>query len=482
MSLCARSTGVGRQETSCGTARTARPPPPPAATAVPPVLRRPRRLRFTAAVGALGVAAALVLTAAGPASADDDPVGGLTGQLERQVGKAAAGVTGGVTGRRSTAQRPSSPPPAPSSQDEAPGNEIADPTTPDHGGSTLADAQMDGESVLTAGQTRSDVDDDDSTRASSTLLSLGGQRLVFADADSEGDQSDSQSGPEDLGCTESEGQICLGLLYADANATDDGDTSHSESNTGVLVACFGDSEESEESDPEPQQCEGPIGAGVAQSASQADRDQRSGRTTASSETGLLVTCLGYDGESCALEAAALYSEGESDSGGATSSASRDSGLVLVGAGGDEIVDLDTPAPLTELPIDCDSLVCAYLDQGETYLGDGIAGHAQEALRLQTFGLPTLLPGGDELPVFSLVLGRSETLVHNDGGEPEVAGAEGEPEIRGAEANRAPAVIAGARGGLPNTGGPGLGLLAVGLLALGSGSLLVAGRRTRLTGA
>ncbi len=449
---------------------------PTRAERTPRGARQPRRVRFTAAVGALGVAVALVLTAAGPASAD--PVGDLAGQLERQVGKAAQGVTGGVGGRRSTAQRPSSPPPAPSSQDEAPGNEVVDPTTPDHGGSTLADAQLGGESVLTAGRTRSDVDDDDSTRASSTLLALGGQRLIFADADSEGDQSDSQSGPADLGCDESEGQICLGLLYADANATDDGTTSHSESNTGVLVACLGSGQQG----PTPQQCDGPIGAGVAQSGSRADRDQASGRTTASSETGLLVTCLGYDGETCALEVAAVHSEGESDSGGATSSASRDSSLVLVGAGDDEILNLRAPAFLDEIPVGCDSLVCVYRDQGETYLGDGIAGHAQEALRLQTFGLPTLLPGMGEVPMFSLLVGRSETLVHNDGGEPGVvAGADGDAVVRGAEANRAPAVVAGARGGLPNTGGPGLGLLAVGLLALGSGSLLVGGRRLRVTG-
>ncbi|MGH3443936.1 MAG: hypothetical protein ACRDPB_01040, partial [Nocardioidaceae bacterium] len=84
------------------------------------------------------------------------------------------------------------------------------------------------------------------------------------------------------------------------------------------------------------------------------------------------------------------------------------------------------------------------------------------------------------------LAHTETLVHNDGGE--------QPAVRGETAAHHPSTGAGgpgtpgatvlgadlsAGGVLPNTGGVWSGLLGLGLLALGVGSLLLAAGRRRV---
>lgn len=310
--------------------------------------------------------------------------------------------------------------------------------------------------------------------------------LAGAHASSSGTQHDhftSVAPVTDPVCDGSSGALCLDVLYADANATDDGTTSHSDSDSGLLRVCLGGTGDSTDTT-----CDGPGQGTVGGSSTQADRNQRTGRTTAQSGTGLADVCLSDptgsaptiadSGSPCAFGIDALSSQGQSDSGGAQPTASRGSSVAGVSLFGQSVTDSQI---LSMVPDGClvPGLLCVYTNQGETYIGPGsLAGHAQEALKLEVLPGVTLTSSD---PAFRLLGGRTETLVHNDGGEaaPVVADVEA-----GTPGHARPAVVAGvdavpaaAHGQLPNTGGPSLGLLALALLGIGVGSMLIAVNRS-----
>jgi hypothetical protein len=481
-----------------------------------------RRRLWQAPAGAALVLGMLLVTGGAPATASDDPLGDLTGTVTKQVEPLTHAVTPQAPqapqaprapkaspAPRSTPQAagtPSSDPTGPSSAGTTGGNDVEDPRAPDHGAADVLESDLAGQPVLGAGSTRSTVRDDDSTSADSTLLAVGGMEVAGSHADSRGQQQDvfepTADGTDAL-CDGSGGQACFDVLYAGSAATDDGHTSESSSSGGLGGACLGGDGASTST----SACDAPVSAGVAKSESHATRDQRTGRTRAASRSSLVDVCLtapagaglplpglpdlplpelpglplpGSDALGCTVGLALLQSEGAADSGGSTPSASRDSSvgsLTLAGT----TQDLDQ-TQAGELPPGCpagSSALCAYLDQGETYLGPGsLAGSAQEAVKAQV--LPGIL-GSDLL---TLIGARSETLVHDDGGEavtatpshPVVSGHEGST-VRHGTARAAVALAPGAAGGLPNTGGPSSGLLALGLLGLGLGSMLLAVSRS-----
>lgn len=364
--------------------------------------------------------------------------------------------------------------PPPSSDSDLPGNETVDPTAPDHGSTQGAVAKIGDQEIAGVSNDKATVNDDDSTTADSSLLTLGGQEILGTHADSTGTNESHFGNPLAPLCEGSGGAVCLTVLYADAYATDNGSTSHSQSRSGIVNACLGGTS----TDPNAT-CNGPIALGAATSAAQADRNQSTGRTTASSMFEAANLCLQPDPitGACALGASALHSEGQSDSGsGSTpSSASRSSSLLGGELQGTPLGPVSDPTDLSIQPQCADpSLLCVFLNQGETYLAPGIAGHAQDALKL------TALPG--VLDAFAGV-GRTETLVHSDGGnatppstpppgdEPNGPnGSDGSDKADGSEDNAA----------LPNTGGPWSGLLALGLIGIAAGSFAVAfGRRERI---
>ena len=191
-------------------------------------------------------------------------------------------------------------------------------------------------------------------------------------------------------------------------------------------------------------------------------------------------CLQPGVAGCGLGVGVLHSEGQSDSGGPSSDAERDSYLLAVDAGGEEVGRYDDPTAIAIQP-GCEepSVLCAYLNQGETYVGEGIAGHAQEALSV------TLLPvleGGLEVE-----LSRTESLVHNDGGNGNNGGDDtggdddglgsGGPGVAGTSAGGGGFDNA-VNGVLPNTGGVWSGLLALGLFGVGAGAFTIAYSRRR----
>ncbi|MGH8965647.1 MAG: LPXTG cell wall anchor domain-containing protein, partial [Actinomycetes bacterium] len=228
-----------------------------------------------------------------------------------------------------------------------------------------------------------------------------------------------------------------------------------------------------------------VEAGVSRSDAQSERDQRSGQTTASSESDLANACVQPDPVTgaCAVGGDAVHSEGLSDSGNSPGSASRDSYVASLDLGNEEQGRIEDPQTIAAPP-DCPagaSLLCVFLNQGETYVGDGIAGHAQEALGVT--GLPGILDVNVEL-------GRTDTLVHNDGGEPAPPGtAPGPgPAAPGGPGFGGPGAPGGSVGGdpvgssagvLPNTGGVWSGLLAIALFMIGAGAFFVAYSRRQV---
>ncbi len=421
----------------------------------------PRRLRAAAAALA---AIALVAVGPGTASADEHDTlkdvltsVGLGGQPSSPDAEDPEDATAGT------------PAPSPTSDDDSEGHETEDPKAPDHGRGTVGDVDLQDQDVATVGDSDATVEDDDSTTADSTLLAIGGQEIMGAHADSSGEKESHFGDPLAPLCDGSEGQVCLRLLYADAWASDDGDTSSSHSQSGVADACLGGTN----TDPAGE-CDGQASVGVLNSHGHADRDQASGQTMASSKSDIADVCLKDDPstEGCALGAGALHSSGQSDSGGSQAAAERESYLLAVDAGGKEQGRYSDPTDVS-LPPGCPSgtsLVCVFLNQGETYVGKGVAGHAQEALHA------AVLPGNLDLIV---ELSRTETLVHNDGGEAPVTTPSGGTAAPG---SGGPGMPGGGGGGvLPNTGGVWSGLLALGLGGVGVGALLTAYGRRRALG-
>jgi LPXTG-motif cell wall-anchored protein len=426
-----------------------------------------------------------VLPGVGAHAADDkidQTVDGATSQVQ--------GATGGSTSepapapsqapapkQSSTATVPSSPPPAPSSDDDLPGHETEDPAPPDHGGAQVADVDLDGNDVADVAGSTATIEDNDDTNSDATLLALGGEEIIGAHADSNGTKEDHAGDPLAPLCEGTEGGVCLRILYADAYADEDGSTSSSSSQTGVADVCVG----GDSADPQAE-CTGPVSAGAGQSQSEAERDQRSGRTTASSRSSLADANVGQG----QVTAGAVQSEGWADSGNSPASADRSSSVANLAVAGTPLEAEITDPFAIAVPPDCPdpSLVCVFANQGETYIGDGIAGHAQEALHVEALNGALLTE-----------LARSETLVHNDGGEPAGPGNPGPgnpgPGNPGPGGPDGPAAgpgddavdVADAQAGdaaddgiLPNTGGfSALWLaLAGGMIAAGAGMLV--GRR------
>ncbi len=360
-------------------------------------------------------------------------------------------------------------PPAKSPSGTSPGNTTAPPAAPDHGSTKGVEVKLGDQAVAGVGHDDATINDDDSTSADSQLLTLGGNEVLGAHADSDGENHSSFNPLAPITapvCDGSAGGACLDVLYADADASDDGSRSRSDSRSGVAKVCLGGTSTEPAS-----ACDGPLAAGAANSEGQADRDQSTGRTTASSMFELATLCLAGDPVtgSCQLGASAVHSEGRSDSGGSSSSASRQSYVLDLQAGGDSVGRVSDPTDLSIQPECADpSLLCLFLNQGETYVGPAVAGHVQDALKL------TLLPGVLDL---YLGLGHTETLVHNDGRKPTSPPSS---DVRSVDFDVAPSSIDD-DGVLPNTGGLWSGLAMIGLLGVAAGSAIVAGSRRRADG-
>ena len=444
---------------------------------------QPRARRLRGAAAALA-ATALVVIGPGVAVADDDgPVRGVVGSLTKELGqeqaKPSGGPSGGDAGTSANLGVPSQPAPEPpNSDDDLPGHETENPEPPDHGGAQVADVDLLEEDAVDISDNESTVEDDDSTKADSTLLALGGMEVLGAHADSSAEKESHAGDPLAPLCEGSGGALCLRILYSDAYADETGTTSSSSSESGIAELCVAGSS-SEQRD----ECDGALGVEVADSEAEAQRNKATGRTTAMSFSDVFNLCIQEpQATQCEVGLQLLHSEGAADSGGASSSAGRESTVAKLELAGTEVFDIDDPEAFA-VPPDCPdpSLVCLFGNQGETYLGDGVAGHAQEALHFDF--LKGLRLGEMTGTVLRVELSSTETLVHNDGGGdgPGESGSEG-GQGPGAGASGGPgtpgaATPAAVGGILPNTGGIWSGLIALALLSISAGAFsMVRGRR------
>ena len=442
-----------------------------------------RASRLKGPVAALAATSLVVLVPAMAIAAEIDPARGPVGDAVGSVTKnlpqpePPSGSGGGKGANLAVPSQPAPEPPA--SDDDSPGHETENPEQPDHGGGHVADVDFLEEDAVDVSDNEATVEDDDSTSADSTLLALGGMEVLGAHADSSGPKESHAGDPLAPLCEGSAGALCLRILYSDAYADETGSTSSSSSESGIAELCVAGSS-SEQRD----ECDGAVGAEVADSEGQAERNKSTGETRARSFSDVFNLCLQEpQANACQVEMQLLHSEGEADSGGPSSAASRESTVARLSLAGTEVFDLDDPEALA-FPSECPdpSLFCLFANQGETYLGDDVSGHAQEALHFDFLkGIPL---GETTGTVLRIELSATQTLVHNDGGSdgPGAGGSDGgegpAPGASGGPGNPGAAAPAAVLGGvLPNTGGIWSGLVALALFLISAGAFsLVRGAR------
>ncbi len=385
---------------------------------------------------------------AGAADPDPDPLAPVTGTVDELLAP--------VKDATGTAPAPRQNGALPVEEDDDPDREATDPSGPDHGSGESADVDTGDQDVADVAGSDATVEDDDASSADATVLALGGNEILGAHADSAGTRKQSAGDPLEPVCSGSDHALCVQLLYADAASTD----GHSTARSGVAAVCVGGT------DDDATDCDGQIGAGAVQSNGKVDRNAH-GRTRASSGSSAANACLQQDPllGTCTVDADVVRSEGRSDSNG---SASKDSQVLGAALDGTQVADTREPTAVA-LPPECTSpsLLCLFLNQGETYVGTRAAGHAVTALTA------TVLDGS-----VIATLAHSETLVHQvdrgatDGpDEPVSHGGPATPAAGTPQAGDTPA-----GGVLPNTGGVLSALLVLGLFGVGLGSLLVAWSR------
>jgi hypothetical protein len=423
--------------------------------------------------GPVALFAAAILMLAQTAMAQEppsptDPIQSLTEGVDE--------ITGGGTQGTSP---PPSVPSQPSENDGSTGPE--DPAPPDHAGGTVADVDLAGDDVATVNETDAQINDDGSSSGDVTLLAIGGNEVIGAHSTSGGQQSDSQASLGQL-CAGSGGDVCLGLLFADTAASENS----AEARGAVAAACVGGGQTEYSPD-----CAGLLGAGVATSDSEVTRDPATGQTSAEQETELADVCLGPEGESeggvCSgLGITAIHSDSSSDAPSPTGAGANDrrSYVLAVETQGEQSLVVEDPTAVS-IPPECpsgESLLCLFLNQGESFVFGGGAGGSQETLHVSI--LPGAVEGQDLLQVN---LAGTESLARNPGPPAAApaapAGAEDLPgAVKGKGAEPGGPVAAPAGGTLAFTGADLLALVIALMVSLTAG--LAAGlweRRRSLAG-
>jgi hypothetical protein len=356
----------------------------------------------------------------------------------------------------------------PTEDDDSEGHESPNPSAPDHASGGVADVHLDGNELATVGGTNSSIEDDDSSSSDVTVLAVAGQEIVGAHSDSEeGPESETHDPLAPL-CEGTEGTVCLGLLYADASSSENSNSSSSSGSAAVAFACLGGTQTDATQD-----CDGPIGAGVARSDSDISRDKQSGETEATHSNDVADVCIGRtdaSGTCTGVGAEAAHSESNSESGapGGGGSTKRDSFLLNVEANGEDNEIIGDPTAIAVPPgcPDGTSIACVFFNQGESFVfTGGAAGHQQVA---------HVSVGPD------LVLGHvatSETLATNAGPTDVV---KGERPIEAPDdtvlGSGPGAGGAGSESVLPFTGVATLLYLAIALALISAGAWLLALRR------
>lgn len=314
--------------------------------------------------------------------------------------------------------QPAEPPDEPTSDDDLGGHDTSDPEKPDHAAGSIAEVTLAGEELVVVGDNNAQIEDDGQASGDVVVLALLGSEIIGAHSncpavDCEGGTAEDGLAPGIL-CEETGGGVCVGLLFAETTSSVTSEESSATADQALAFACIGSTQTQPEAN-----CDGVVGAGVSENHSDITQDNTTGATTANQTTDVADVCVGPTGEdpitgTCSgLGASALHSESHStaDSETAPGTTERSSYLLAVEIGGTQALVIDEPTAI-ELPPGCPeggSLLCVYLNQGESFVYAGGAGSHQEALHISV--LRALIGGED------LVLGHvsdAETLVENTG--------------------------------------------------------------------
>jgi hypothetical protein len=350
--------------------------------------------------------------------------------------------------------------------------QIKDPKPPDHASGAVADIDLLKSHLLEITKYDATIEDNGSAHSDSTVLGLGGSRIIGSSASSGGKNREGENGDALKLCNVTGGVLCLSLLYHNTVATEDHDSTLAAARGGVAALCLGGHDKDSTASYE---CNGILSLGVAEGRGIAERDKEHGHTKAESANELLNLCLGKREnlttpcEGLGLQAVHSDSKSKSDK----PDTERHSFLLGIDSNGKSSYLLDQPFALA-LPRDCgdSALLCLFLNQGKSVIFHNPkgAGSAQEALRLDVLNRTLLV-----------VLGQAETLAHEteghehgkneghgNGGGP---GKEGEEHGSGESHGEGPA--------LAETGAEVAPLLAGGFLLTGLGALTVAATRRRV---
>lgn len=349
-------------------------------------------------------------------------------------------------------------------------DQLDDPKPPDHASGAVGDIDLIKSHLLDITKYDATIEDDGKSRSDSTVLGLGGSRIIGSSADSRDRNREGDNGDALKLCNASGGVLCLSLLYNNTVATDDRDSSLAAARGGVAALCLGGRDKDTTASYE---CNGILSLGVAEGLGIAERDKKSGQTKADSANELLNLCIGKREklttpcEGLGVEAVHSQSKSKSDK----PDTERRSFLLGIDSNGKSSYLLDQPFGLA-LPQDCgnSAVLCLLLNQGRSVIFHNPkgAGSVQEALRLDVVNRTLLV-----------VLGQSESLAHETEGrehqkKEEERGNKGEEQGKG-ENN------GGEKKGpeLAQTGADVAGLLAGGFLLTGLGALTVAASRRRV---
>ncbi len=351
-------------------------------------------------------------------------------------------------------------------------HEIDDPEPPDHASGAVARIDLLRSHLLDITKYNGTIEDNGDAHSDSTVLGLGGSRIIGSSASSKDHNREGDNGDALKLCSATSGVLCLSLLYHNAVATEDHDSSLAAARGGVAALCLGGHDKDTTASYE---CKGILSLGVAEGLGIAERDKEHGHTKADSANELLNLCLGKRDklttpcEGLGVEAVHADSKSRSEK----PETERHSFLLGIDSNGKStfLGDQDTSLGL---PSDCgdSALLCLLLNQGRSVIFHNPkgAGSAVEALRLDVLNRTLLV-----------VLGQAETLAHetneNDHhNKGEDHGNKGEDHGNGENKGENQA---GQGPELAQTGADVAGLLAGGFLLTGLGALTVAGTRRRV---
>jgi hypothetical protein len=265
-------------------------------------------------------------------------------------------------------------------------DQIDDPRPPDHASGEVGKVDLLKSRLLDITRYDATVEDNGQSHADSTVLGLGGSRIVGSSADSRNHHQSGDNGDALKLCNASGGLLCLSLLYHNTVATEDHDNSLAAARGGVAALCLLNKGRDHKDVTASYECNGLLSLGVAEGLGIAERDKEHGHTKADSANELLNLCIGKRDklttpcEGLGVEAVHSDSRSRSDK----PDTDRHSFLLGIDSNGKSTYLLDAPFGLA-LPDHCgdSAILCLLLNQGKSIIFHNPkgAGSAQEALRL-----------------------------------------------------------------------------------------------------